>query len=605
MSSLLEIRPKALILLPAWRERNADEEAWISALLRQLGRSLGATIVYDPGFPGVHRNGLRFSHRHWRDFHEQCKEAIFENPIEVVVAVGEAAKAENLDILSGWAPNIPRVSLFLDADLARPGALRLKSISDCSDLVLYRGDWKSAGGREACVGFIREPEDVIEAIRGRFSLGWLRAAEPKSKGPVTLDIFARQGAGARERVKRLIHGLGRAARARYIELDGSQSASGGGAFWNQAFRSSRADYLVFLDELLWLPDKTLARMLEYFKMGSALAVVSAASHDAADSKEARRLASLQHMPGGHRECGRFLHAHCWMLRRKALRQTGLLDERFQCQRFAFYDYGFRLRQAGFRLFTATDIAAWRVGAKAHGIGESAALAARDLELLEEKWCGNGIRAILKLSRRPPGGRNAAVVRAGREDSSALGAWVRQGAFSENVKAGSSEWPDYQGIIMELKDLINESRRENEHRNDNFHKDMNRRHDRLSRDFWKMANQLEDSAAKRVHALALGDQAASLALRQENKNLRREMDERHDRLSRDFWSMSRQVEKFWVKHLSALSDNIHAAAASLQQQLHQISIQQKAILLFQNGMQISSNGVKKNATARALVRGKTK
>ena len=594
MPALLDVRPKALVLLPAWRERNADEEAWVSALLRQLGRSLGATIVNDPGFTGEHRGGLRFSHRHWRDFREQCKEAIFENPIEVIVVIGEAAKAENLDALSGWAPNIPRVALFLESDLSGPRPLRLKSISDCSDLVLYRGDWKSGGERESCIGFIREPTDVLSAIHARFSLQWLHTGAPEPKDPPTIDIFTRRGTEERARVKRLVGGLGSAARARHVELSGFRQANGGAAFWNAAFRSSRADYLVFLNELFWLPDKALARMLEYFKMGSALGVIGAAGREAADLKEVRRLASLHHMSGGHRECGRFLHAHCWMLSRQALRQTGFLDERFRCRRFALYDYGFRLRQAGFRLFTATDIAAWRIGKKAGEAKEPSSSAERDLKLLEKKWCENGIGAILRLSRRTQGGRKAAVGRANEKDSAAPGAWVRQHAlFGDNSMAARHEWSDYAGMSAELKNLMNQSRRESEHLNADFRRAIDDRHDRLSReirkaiderhgqitrDIWSAAESLRAQSQRMQHDMErsirpelagvlyqLQKQESEIrAWERDNSarvtDLREDMDDRYDKLGRDFRRITAQMSK----QLSSMAGSFLASMLTLQQ-----------------------------------------
>ena len=548
--------------------------------MRQSGRSLGAIIVHDPGFPGERRGGLHFSHRHWRDFREQCKEAIFENPIEVVVAIGEAAKAENLDALSGWAPNIPRVSLFLEADLSGPRPLRLKSISDCSDLVLYRGDWKSGGGRDSCIGFIREPEDVLQHIRNRFALQWLHVGAPEPKSPPTVDIFTRRGGEARARIKRLIGGLGPAARARHVELSGFRQANGGAAFWNAAFRSSRADYLVFLNELFWLPDKALARMLEYFKMGSALAVVGAASREAADLKEVRRLASLHHMSGGHRECGRFLHAHCWMLSRQALRQTGFLDERFRCRRFALYDYGFRLRQAGFRLFTATDIAAWRIGKKAGEACEPSSSAERDLELLERKWCENGIGAILRLSRKTQGGGKAVAARANEKDS-VFGAWFRH------------ERSDSAGMSAELRNLMNQSRHESarlyadfrgaiEDRHDRLSRELRKaideRHGQITRDIWSAAESLRAQSQRMQHDMErsirpelagvlyqLQKQESEIrAWERDNSarvtDLREDMDDRYDKLGRDFRRITAQMSK----QLSAVAGSFLAAILALQQ-----------------------------------------
>ena len=483
------MRPKTLVLLPAWRGWRADEEAWVSALLSLLSRTLGAVTIYDPGFPGEQRGGLRFPLRGWRDFREQCKEAIFENPIEVIIAISEAAKPENLDILAGWAPGIPRVSVFLESDLFGQRPPRLKPVSDCSDIILHRGDWKSGRGRDACVEFVREPMDVVESISKRFCLRWTHAdIEPEKKQP-TVDVVTAKNAVVRPRVRELIREARPIAHVRHMEIGGHiETNKGRAAFWNEGLRQSCADYVLFWDEPLWLPEKALARMLEYFSMGASLAVVSAPCRDADDMKEVRRLAALHQASGGHRECGRFLHGDFWMLRRKAMRQVGFFDERFLCHRFALYDYGFRLRQSGFRLFTATDVTAWRIAGKTDETPGTRGPEVRDLGLLQEKWCENGIGAILRLSR-PVGRKDRAAAARVADGGSNLD--IAELLGSRGLPSGNDARArlvnfsaDYGRVSPEMKILMDESLRETERRNDGFRRAMEERSERLSQEFRK-------------------------------------------------------------------------------------------------------------------------
>ncbi|MDE1977291.1 MAG: hypothetical protein KGI84_08545, partial [Elusimicrobia bacterium] len=386
-------------------------------------------------------------------------------------------------------------------------------------------DWKGGGGRDACVGFVREPADVLESMGRRFCLDWTQEDAAREEKIPTVDVVTGKDAGARTRVRRLMREARHVARVRHVKVDAPLNAEGRTALWNEALRLSRADYVLFWDEPLWLPEKALARMLEYFKVGASLAVVAASCRDADDLKEVRRLAAFHQASGGHRECGRFLHGDLWMLRRGALRQTGLFDERFRCRRFALYDYGFRLRQSGFRLFTATDVTAWRVAGKTSEIHEPRVRAARDLGLLQKKWCENGIGAILKLSRPARRKGRAAAVRVAGEDLG-LGVEARFGNCGLPEDNDARTQPadsnsDCGRVSAEMKMLMDESLRETDRRNDGFRRVINERSDRLSQEFRRTLDERHDRLSREI---------------------RKTVDERHDHLTRDIWKAAESLRE---------------------------------------------------------------
>jgi GT2 family glycosyltransferase len=132
-------------------------------------------------------------------------------------------------------------------------------------------------------------------------------------------------------------------------------------------------------------------MHEYLDADERLAAAGATRSERPVSGGLDRLQAAHMLRGkGHREHGRIVESACWLARREALRSAGLFDERFAGYPAAALDASLRLRQAGFRLLTASDVLCWP-GPDARG-PEGA-----ELERLRGKWCGGLTSLVLRLA----------------------------------------------------------------------------------------------------------------------------------------------------------------------------------------------------------------
>ena len=124
---------KVLCLLPAWTTLPGRDARWIHGLLKELGSRLGVVTACEPASLAGPR-GVRPARRAARDFAEQVGETISEGSVRILLAVGEAANAANLELAAERNPGALRVILALTSTRAKRAARHL------ADLALRRED---------------------------------------------------------------------------------------------------------------------------------------------------------------------------------------------------------------------------------------------------------------------------------------------------------------------------------------------------------------------------------------------------------------------------------------------------------------------------------
>jgi hypothetical protein len=212
----------------------------------------------------------------------------------VILAVGEAACVETLELAASLAPFAARVSLL--PPRREPGGL--------SDLVLPRAS----------------PDAALE-IERRF----LRPPPPDDRppGPLCVLRFGRGG------------GVSRA---------------------NAALRRARGPRVLFLDGRVDVGPEGLGRMEGMLREDPWAAAVAAQRAPEPLSRESRRLEALRFLASSGMRVEGSLPGFCWLARRSHMDRAGFLDERFRTPRFAVQDYFLRLRQAGFRVCSQDGLA---------------------------------------------------------------------------------------------------------------------------------------------------------------------------------------------------------------------------------------------------------
>ncbi|MHB2026028.1 MAG: glycosyltransferase family 2 protein [Elusimicrobiota bacterium] len=551
MKTTIKNKARALLLLPAWREWSAADEEWVSALAREIGARWGGVVVYDPGFPGDARGGMSFTRRHRRDFEDQCREAIFENPIEIVIAVGEAAKPHNLGPVAGWAPMAPRASIFFSSDAEKMRRFPLKTSVDYSDIVLWRGTSMDGHGSDDA-HIINTPAEALDRIESRFALKWIPDA-PRAKPLPRVILITDARNGSESIIRAILRPLRSRARAVCVEKLSNEDQGGTRIEdWNSAIRRSESDYLIFLNGPVFLADGALARLLEYFEFGVGLGAVGAVDRRAPKPFETKALADLREIQGGHREHGPFLARHCVIVPRQVFSQVGLFDDRFNSLEFALYDYSFRLRQAGFRLLTATDVPAWHILTDGDFPGADHARArAADRDLLIRKWCGNGIGAILRLvGKITDTPRNMA-------DGAAHG---QSDASLEIERTAAAMHMEQAGRIENLRKAL-----------EAMHKTVDERGNVMSRDFWKMSGHLEKELGRRLDEIArlksaveskFGNVDAVAGFREASTAMHMEQAGR-------------------IENLRKALEAMHKTVDGLRQEMRAVLMRQQAALLFRD------------------------
>ncbi|MBI3547481.1 MAG: glycosyltransferase [Elusimicrobia bacterium] len=384
---------RVLVVLPAWwTQWPPAQAAWAAALVRELASRWGAVTAYDPGIPGDSRGGVAFARRAWNDFLEQCKEAAFEHPLELVVAMGESAKVANLQMIAGWTPLVPRVSVFLDADWARLRGPEAQSVANLSDLMLMHGEWNTGRSGGFLTAFAKTPADACAGIEARFGLRWVqRAGAPEARQRALSVVLGPGEAGELllAEIERALPGNREVIR---VSAGGRHDRPSEVRRWNAAIRRAKREFVLLLDGRSLLASFGLSRLLEYFEMDRALAAVGATRLEAPAAAGPIPLLAAHSLAGrGHREHGRQLESSCWIARRGALVRTGLLDESFLRYSMAVRDYSFRLRQAGFRIMTASDVMAWSRPSTNARRAE-----AEDLARIQRKWCHGSVEALRTL-----------------------------------------------------------------------------------------------------------------------------------------------------------------------------------------------------------------
>ena len=382
---------RVLALIPAWWSDLPPAEAdRTSALLRELGAKWGVAVVLDPGGVDLHRNGMRFAQRAHKDFFEQVKEAIFDAPVDAILAVGEAARVENLHRIAGWAPETPRAILLRKENFALSWRDQIPGACKLADLVLLGDVWPDVGTPvpDELVP-VRTAADVCAQLRRRFLTARPAGSAPQDLGRDGVSVLVPAPDGALRR------DFGRLPFP--CESVTVQSGRNEVAAWNSALKRARYRCVLMLGPKIRLDGASLCRMREYLET-KPLAAVAAARGRFPRSGSHRKLTAARLLAGGgHRECSPHLDCSCWMLRRDALRLAGRLDDRFRGARNAVLDYCLRLRHLGLRLLTATDVLAFSAQPRVLSSQDMNA----DRELLRRKWCLGATAALETLCRRDP------------------------------------------------------------------------------------------------------------------------------------------------------------------------------------------------------------
>lgn len=367
--SRLPLRARVLVLAPAL-SAEATEAAWTRELVQVLSTRWPAVVALDPGPPAREHGRAVFALRAQRDFTEQAKEAIFEHPVDLILAVGEAACVANLERVAGWAPLVPRAGLWLGSDWARAitNPADRKACFNLCDLVMMAGDWHAGNREDSTVEFVSRPADAVEVLAARFGLwrgAW--AASSAAEGRAVSILAADAAAARAARV------LTRVSGGEVLEI-----GSGGAAAWNRMIRRARHERLLFLGPGTTLARQGLSRLHDYLDNDERLAAVGALRAQGPARGGVERAQAAHMLLGkGHREHDRIVESACWLVRREAFRLGGLFDERFPGYAAAALDCSLRLRQAGLRVMTATDVLCWP--------WRSNVLSASDLTRLGRKW----------------------------------------------------------------------------------------------------------------------------------------------------------------------------------------------------------------------------
>jgi len=129
---------------------------------------------------------------------------------------------------------------------------------------------------------------------------------------------------------------------------------------NQGLRKSKGDVMVLLNNDVIVPPGWLSGLLSCLDQDEGLGAAGPCTNQAADVHQHRH--ARYELGGfdafatawGLRYSGRIREMHrligfCMALRREAVEQVGLFDERFRVGGYEDYDYSLRLRQAGWRL----------------------------------------------------------------------------------------------------------------------------------------------------------------------------------------------------------------------------------------------------------------
>lgn len=151
-----------------------------------------------------------------------------------------------------------------------------------------------------------------------------------------------------------------AAKDRRIKIVRNERNLGFAPAVNQGLRKAKGDVLVVLNNDVIVPPGWLEGLVSTLDQDSGLGAAGPCTNQAADVHQHRHAryeikdfdsfatAWAMRYAGRVREMHRLI-GFCMALRREAVEQIGLLDERFRIGGYEDYDYSLRLRQAGWRL----------------------------------------------------------------------------------------------------------------------------------------------------------------------------------------------------------------------------------------------------------------
>lgn len=178
---------------------------------------------------------------------------------------------------------------------------------------------------------------------------------------------------------------------------------------NQGMRAARGRYVVWLNNDAVVTPGWLEGLIACAERSPAIGAVGPCTNEAVgyqrvspvpykDNKGLLRFSQAWAM----KNRGRSLAAHrltgfCLLLKREAVRQVGLLDERFTPACYEDYDYCLRLRQAGYDLACALDVFVHHHGHKSYKSDEAMlrqAALSRDVFL--DKWCHQTLQFLDEL-----------------------------------------------------------------------------------------------------------------------------------------------------------------------------------------------------------------
>lgn len=175
---------------------------------------------------------------------------------------------------------------------------------------------------------------------------------------------------------------------------------------NQGMRKASGDYILWLNNDAMLTPSCLGRMISCLERAPWIGAVGPCTNETVGEQYVANLAGQnpQNLPFmaqawamAHYGQAKLIHrltGFCFLLKRRAMLQTGLLDERFEIGCYEDFDYCLRLRQAGYEIALAQDVFVHHCGHKTFG-GRDHLLerAALNREIFVDKWCRRGMEFL--------------------------------------------------------------------------------------------------------------------------------------------------------------------------------------------------------------------
>jgi GT2 family glycosyltransferase len=184
---------------------------------------------------------------------------------------------------------------------------------------------------------------------------------------------------------------------------------------NAGTEAARGRYIVWLNNDAVVTPGWLSSLVAHAESAPWIGAVGPCTNETVGIQKVRDVAyrSLAELPAfaaawSLKHQGRAVGVHrltgfCLLLKREAVRQVGLLDERFGRGYYEEFDYCLRLRQAGYDLVCALDSFVHHHGHKTFG-AEKASRVAANRDILIDKWCRRAFEFMDDLdpegARRP-------------------------------------------------------------------------------------------------------------------------------------------------------------------------------------------------------------